>query len=245
MKFLKNNFKTMLFLALGIIVTIAPNAYAMHIAEGFLPPAWAGIYFVLSIPFIVIGLKHIRKQTEKNGDLKMLLGLVAAYAFILSAMKIPSVTGSCSHPTGTGLSAIIFGPFISSVVGLVVLVFQALFLAHGGITTLGANTFSMGIVGPIVAYLLYTVLKNKNKKVAVFTAACFGDLATYLATSVQLALAFPSQTEGLMHSFIKFVSIFSITQIPLAIIEGIITVILFEFISKYSSKELEILGGAR
>ena len=41
-------------------------------------------------------------------DLKMLLGLVAAYAFILSAMKIPSVSGSCSHPTGTGLSAIIF-----------------------------------------------------------------------------------------------------------------------------------------
>lgn len=245
MKFVKRNFKTMLFLLLGMTFSITPSVHAMHIAEGFLPPVWAGIYFVLSMPFIIIGLKHIRKQTEKNGDLKMLLGLVAAYAFILSAMKIPSVTGSCSHPTGTGLSAIIFGPFISSVVGLVVLVFQAIFLAHGGITTLGANTFSMGIVGPIVAYSLYTILKNKNKKAAVFAAACFGDLATYLVTSVQLALAFPSPTEGVMHSFIKFVSIFSITQVPLAIIEGIVTVILFEFIVKYSSKELEMLRGAR
>lgn len=245
MKFIKNNFKTMLFLLFGMIFSITPSAHAMHIAEGFLPPVWAGIYFVLSIPFIVIGLKHIRKQTEKNGDLKMLLGLVAAYAFILSAMKIPSVTGSCSHPTGTGLSAIIFGPFISSVVGLIVLIFQAIFLAHGGITTLGANTFSMGIVGPIVAYILYTVLKNKNKRVSVFAAACFGDLTTYLVTSIQMALAFPAQTGGVLQSFIKFVSIFSITQIPLAIIEGIVTVILFEFISKYSSKELEILGGTR
>ncbi len=71
----------------------------------------------------------------------MLLAVVAAYAFILSAMKIPSVTGSCSHPTGTGLAAIIFGPFVASVVGVIVLLFQAILLAHGGITTLGANTF--------------------------------------------------------------------------------------------------------
>lgn len=245
MRFLKGNLRTMLFLMLGMLFTLTSSVYAMHIAEGFLPPVWSAIYFVLSTPFVLIGLKHIRKQSEKSSDLKMLLGLVAAYAFIISAMKLPSVTGSSSHPTGTGLSAIIFGPFVSSVVGLIVLVFQALFLAHGGITTLGANVFSMGIVGPIVSYLLYSLLKNKNKKIAVFSAACFGDLTTYLVTSIQMALAFPAQTGGVVSSFIKFVSIFSITQIPLAIVEGLLTVIIYEFISKYSSNELEMLGGAR
>nr|WP_243108672.1 energy-coupling factor ABC transporter permease [Clostridium rectalis] len=226
----------------AFLFTIMPNVHAMHIAEGFLPPTWAGVYFVIAIPFIVVGIMHIKKQTKKNKDLKMLLGLVAAYAFILSAMKIPSVTGSCSHPTGTGLSAIIFGPFVSSVVGLIVLLFQALLLAHGGITTLGANIVSMGIAGPIVSYLIYIGLKNKNKKAAVFLAACLGDLATYLVTSIQLSLAFPAQAGGVAAAFTKFFSIFSITQIPLAIVEGILTVIIFEFVEKHSSKEIEILS---
>lgn len=234
--------KYLFLLTAALILAASQNAYAMHIAEGFLPPKWAALYFVLSAPFIVIGIKHIRQKTKINKDLKMLLAVVAAYAFILSAMKIPSVTGSCSHPTGTGLGAIIFGPFVASVVGLIVLLFQAILLAHGGITTLGANTFSMGIVGPIVSYLIYKGLKNKNQKLAVFLAACLGDLATYTVTSLQLALSFPAKTGGIMAAFAKFATIFSLTQIPLAIIEGLITIMIFEFMMKYSKEELKTLS---
>ncbi|ENK1243972.1 energy-coupling factor ABC transporter permease [Clostridium sporogenes] len=234
--------KYLFLLTAALILAISQNAYAMHIAEGFLPPKWAALYFVLSAPFIVIGIKQIRQKTKKNKDLKMLLAVVAAYAFILSAMKIPSVTGSCSHPTGTGLAAMIFGPFVASVVGVIVLLFQAILLAHGGITTLGANTFSMGIVGPIVSYLIYKGLKNKNQKLAVFLAACLGDLATYTVTSLQLALSFPAKTGGVMAAFAKFATIFSLTQIPLAIIEGLITIMIFEFMMKYSKEELKSLS---
>ncbi|MBD5637873.1 energy-coupling factor ABC transporter permease [Clostridium botulinum] len=234
--------KYLFLLTTALVLALSQNAYAMHIAEGFLPPKWAALYFVLSAPFIVIGVKHIRQKTKKNKDLKMLLAVVAAYAFILSAMKIPSVTGSCSHPTGTGLGAIIFGPFVASVVGVIVLLFQAILLAHGGITTLGANTFSMGIVGPIVSYLIYKGLKNKNKKLAVFLAASLGDLATYTVTSLQLALSFPAKTGGVMAAFGKFATIFSLTQIPLAIIEGLITIMIFEFMMKYSKEELKTLS---
>lgn len=230
-----------LFMCLALIMALSTNAYAMHISEGFMPPMWCGVYFVLSAPFIIMGIKNIKKKTAKNRDLKMLLGLVAAYSFILSAMKLPSVTGSCSHATGTGLSAMLFGPFVTAVVSLLVLTFQAILLAHGGITTLGANVFSMGIVGPLVSYTLFKILKKKNKKIAIFSAAMVGDLATYLTTAVQLALSFPSHTGGVLASFIKFVSIFAITQIPLAIVEGIVTVMIFEFIESYSSKELKDL----
>ncbi|KRU24723.1 cobalamin biosynthesis protein CbiM [Clostridium sporogenes] len=234
--------KYLFLLTTALVLALSQSAYAMHIAEGFLPPKWAALYFVLSAPFIVIGVKHIRQKTKKNKDLKMLLAVVAAYAFILSAMKIPSVTGSCSHPTGTGLAAIIFGPFVASVVGVIVLLFQAILLAHGGITTLGANTFSMGIVGPIVSYLIYKGLKNKNQKLAVFLAASLGDLATYTVTSLQLALSFPAKTGGVMAAFAKFATIFSLNQIPLAIIEGLITIMIFEFMMKYSKEELKTLS---
>lgn len=229
-------------LTMALVLTCSSSAFAMHIAEGFLQPAWCGVYFVLSAPFFIIGLKQIKNKSKEKKDIKMLLGLVAAYAFVLSAMKIPSVTGSCSHPTGTGLSAIIFGPFVSSVVGVIVLLFQAIMLAHGGLTTLGANTFSMGIVGPIVSYALYKLFKNKNRRLAVFLAACFGDLATYVTTSVQLSLAFPSVHGGMMASFAKFATIFAVTQVPLAIAEGMLTVVIFDFVMKYSKKEIQELG---
>lgn len=188
--------KYLFLLTTALVLALSQSAYAMHIAEGFLPPKWAALYFVLSAPFIVIGVKHIRQKTKKNKDLKMLLAVVAAYAFILSAMKIPSVTGSCSHPTGTGLAAIIFGPFVASVVGVIVLLFQAILLAHGGITTLGANTFSMGIVGPIVSYLIYKGLKNKNQKLAVFFSSKLRRFSYIYCYIITVSTIFPSKNRG-------------------------------------------------
>ena len=40
-------------------------------------------------------------------SIRTLLGVAAAFSFVLSALKLPSVTGSCSHPTGTGLGALL------------------------------------------------------------------------------------------------------------------------------------------
>jgi len=204
----------------------------MHIAEGFLPHPWWEIWFALSIPVVAYGIWKLKKAIREDPALKPTLALAGAFAFVLSALKIPSVTGSCSHPTGTGLGAIMFGPAITSVLGSIVLLFQALLLAHGGITTLGANIFSMGIVGPIIAWFVYVacVKSRMNFYATIFLAAFLGDMATYVTTSVQLALAFPAATGGVIASFKAFLAIFSITQIPLAIIEGIVTASLFKYI---------------
>lgn len=215
----------------------------MHIMEGFLPIEWAIFWWIISIPFIILGLRSIRKTIDENPETKMILGLSGAFAFVLSALKIPSVTGSCSHPTGVGLGTVLFGPLAMSVIGTIVLLFQSLLLAHGGITTLGANAFSMAIVGPMIAY---AVFKGAQKiglsfSLAVFFAAMLGDLGTYVVTSVQLALAFPSEVGGFMASFTKFAGIFALTQIPLAISEGILTVIVMNFLKKYNVSELKAL----
>src|SRR3712207_425098 len=203
------------------------RVYAMHIMEGYLQPVWCGAWIALCLPFIVKGLISIKRKVNINPKMKMLIAMAGAFAFVLSALKIPSVTGSCSHPTGVGLGAILFGPSVMSVLGLIVLIFQALLLAHGGITTIGANTFSMAIVGPIISYYLYKLLRkvNVSQSIAIFLAATLGDLMTYVTTSIQLSLAFPDKTGGFIASLEKFMSIFAITQIPLAISEGILTVI--------------------
>jgi len=223
---------------------LAGPAYAMHIAEGFLPFNWAAFWFVIVLPFWIWGLRSIQHTVKNNPGLKMLLGLAGAYAFVLSALKIPSVSGSCSHPTGAGLGAILFGPAAMSILGGIVLLFQALLLAHGGLSTLGANTFSMAIVGPFVAYGLYRLARRLGTSlpVAVFLAATLGDLMTYVTTALQLALAFPAQPGGILASMLKFMGIFAVTQLPLAISEGILTVIVFNLLAAYNQNELQDLA---
>lgn len=230
-------------ISLGIFLAllfIPEGVYAMHIMEGFLPAKWCVAWGVICIPFVVVGLFSIKQKIRVNPKIKMLIAMAGAFAFVLSALKIPSVTGSCSHPTGVGLGAVLFGPAVMSVLGLIVLIFQALLLAHGGLTTLGANTFSMAVVGSLVSYFLYKLLKKMNvsSSIAVFVAAMLGDLMTYVTTSIQLALAFPDATGGVLVSMTKFIGIFAVTQIPLAISEGILTVIVFNLLNNHNKEEL-------
>lgn len=232
-----------LVFVLALSFSIPYNAYAMHIAEGYLTLNWVIFYFILAAPFIVLSIIELRKLIKKNHDIKMLLALMAAYVFMMSALKLPSVTGSSSHPTGTGLGAIVFGPIIMVIISVVVLLFQAILLAHGGLTTLGANVLSMGIIGPLVAYFVYKLLKKKNLSVAIFAGCALGNLATYVVTSIQLALAYPSSVGGFIESAIKFMSVFAITQIPLAIVEGIVSVVIYDFVKKHCREELQQLEG--
>jgi len=204
----------------------------MHIMEGFLPGPWWQIWFLLAAPFVLYGLYQVREMVRENRESLPLLAVAGAFVFVLSSLKLPSVTGSCSHPTGTGLGAILFGPFVTSVLALIVLIYQALFLAHGGLTTLGANIFSMGIAGPLVAWGVYRAGKAAgiNTFVTVFLAAALADLFTYVVTSIQLALAFPAEAGGFLTSLVAFSAVFAVTQVPLAILEGLVIALVFKYI---------------
>lgn len=234
----------MLSIVVAIVFGYVETACAMHIMEGFLPLGYCVAWGVICIPFLVLGIKSIKKVVENNRKTLLILVMIGAYVFVLSALKIPSVTGSSSHPTGTGLGAILFGPAAMCVIGIIVLLFQAILLAHGGLTTLGANTFSMAIAGPFVAYGIYISCKKLKapKSVGIFLAASVGDLFTYCVTAFQLALAHPAEVGGFGASFTEFLGIFAITQIPLAIIEGLLAVIVMKGLEAYAKPELTELG---
>ncbi|MDF2803259.1 MAG: cbiM [Anaerocolumna sp.] len=238
--------KKLIVMAAGfaLFFAVTPVVNAMHIMEGYLPLRYCIAWGALCIPFFVAGFFSLKRTVSEHRKTLIILAMCAAYAFVLSALKIPSVTGSSSHPTGTGLGAILFGPSVMSILGAIVLLFQALLLAHGGLTTLGANVFSMAIVGPFVAYGIYKLsLKIKLPKMtAVFLAATLGDLITYCTTSFQLALAYPSDVGGIGASLVKFMGIFAVTQVPIAIIEGIITAMVIMTLETYAKNELKEIG---
>ena len=204
----------------------------MHIMEGFLPLYWAVFWWIIALPCLIFGIFQLKKVLEADREALPLLGVTGGFIFIFSSLKLPSVTGSCSHPTGTGLSTICFGPWITGVVCAIVLLFQSLFLAHGGLSVLGANIVSMGIVGPLAGYGVYRLLRNTrvNMYLTVFLVCALADLFTYFTTSLELALAYPAEVGGIMSSFILFMGIFAITQVPLAIVEGVVLALVFKYI---------------
>lgn len=242
MNFSKSEKRLIMFASIIAMTFALPKtANAMHIMEGYLPLAHCILWGVICLPFLIAGVISIRRTLETNKRLLILLAMSGAFIFVISSLKIPSVTGSCSHMTGTGLAAILFGPGAASVLGIIVLLFQAILLAHGGLTSLGANTFSMAIAGPILTWLLYKLGKQMkwNRKVNIFVAAALGDLFTYCVTSAQLALAYPSETGGVMASAAKFLGVFAPTQLPLAIIEGLLTVLIIMGLESFAEPELK------
>ena len=75
-----------------------------------------------------------------------------------------------------------------------------------------------------------------------FLAACLGDLFTYCVTALQLAVAHPSPVGGIAASLAEFLGIFAVTQIPLAVIEGLIAVVVIKALESYAKPELTELG---
>ena len=242
------NRKQKVLMALSIMFVLAfgvtQSANGMHIMEGYLPPTWCIAWGAVCLPFFFGGLVKIKKIVAENRKTLLILAMVGAYAFVLSALKIPSVTGSSSHPTGTGLGAVLFGPAPMAVLGAIVLLFQAILLAHGGLTTLGANIFSMAIAGPFVSCGVYWLCRKLklNKLVGVFLACSLGDLFTYCVTSVQLGIAHPSAVGVAGASIVEFMGIFAVTQVPLAIIEGILSAVVVMGLEAYARPELTDLG---
>src|SRR5262249_51088409 len=140
----------------------------------------------------------------------------------ISCMPVPVPTaGTCSHPCGTGLAAILIGPWMTVLVTVVALVLQALFLAHGGLTTLGADVMSMGVAGAFVGWTVFTLCRRGGASLALaaFVAGVLSDWATYATTSLELATALHG-ARPLGALFWTVLVAFVPTQLPLGLFEG-------------------------
>jgi cobalt/nickel transport system permease protein len=213
----------------------------MHITEGILPMSWAGLWFLVAAPFVFWGLQTINHRRIEEPSYLHVVALIGSAIFVISCMPIPVPwIGTCSHPCGTGLGAVLIGPGPTVVVASIALLFQALFLSHGGLTTLGANIVSMGVVGAFSAYLLFHALRAAKVPIfaAAFLAGAISDWATYATTSLELSSALHG-TGSMWHMFVAVAAAFLPTQLPLGIAEGFVTAIAYQFIL---SRRPELLG---
>lgn len=210
----------------------------MHISDGILEPGWILFWFAISAVFFALGLRIINRRIKEEPSYLPRISLIGAVVFVISVWHIPvPVTGSSSHPVGTPLAAIVVGPLATVVISSIALFFQA-FVAHGGLTTLGANTFSMSIVGGFSGYLVYRVFKNISPLWFCAGMAGFaGSIMTYLTTALQLAL---SLNPG---NFIYYWKLYSIgfipTQLPVAVAEFAFTGYVIEYINRTRAEVID------
>lgn len=217
--------KRIVWILISGIWALPSNAYAMHISEGILPLNWAVLWFAVAIPFIAYGIKRLKVISGTDLSFKPLVGLMAAVVFVISLMPIPVPTaGTCSHPGGTAIPAILVGPAISVLIAAVALLLQALFFAHGGLSTLGADIVSMGIVGAFTGIGVFRLLRkfNAGLSVSAFFAGLLSDWAIYITTSAELAAGIKGDA-AFLPLFTKIVIAFIPTQLPIGIVEGAMT----------------------
>ncbi len=69
-----------------------------------------------------------------------------------------------------------------------------------------------------------------------------GDIFTYGVTIFQLALAYPSAQGGVV---MEFLMVFAPTQLPLAVIEGLLTMLVMMGLETYAKTELHELREGR
>jgi cobalt/nickel transport system permease protein len=236
-----------LFCAIAIIAgssLLASPAQAMHLADGVLPLRWCAVWGALALPFVAVALRKWERERAAGLGNTPLVAMLGAAVFAISCMPVPVPTaGTCSHPCGTGLAAIFVGPSRAVLLTVVALVLQALFLAHGGITTLGADVMSMGIAGAFAGYGVFHLARRAGASlgVAAFAAGVLSDWATYSVTSLELALGLHGD-RPIVPLFLTIGAAFIPTQLPLGLLEGAMTAGAVRFLARRRPDLLARIG---
>ena len=213
----------------------------MHIADGILSPQWVIFWWIVALAFIAVGVIQIRRKSTDNPQYLPMLALMGAAVLVISVWHVPvPVTGSSSHPCGTPMAAIIVGPFPVAAITSIVLFFQT-FVGHGGLTTIGANDWSMGIVGAFSGYGTWLALRGR---VSIFWAAgmagFIGDILTYITAAFELAVSIHPE------AVFRYIGIFMLgylpTQLPLAIMELVFTGLVVRYIAEVRPEMMKYAG---
>jgi cobalt/nickel transport system permease protein len=170
----------------------------MHIPDGYLSPSTCAVAFAAALPFWGVAFRRMGRLLHTR--MVPLLALFSAFSFVIMMFNLPLPGGTTGHAVGVAVAAIVLGPWGSMVAISVALLIQALFFGDGGLTTFGANSFNMAVVGSLVAWVAYTVIAGRSEVTSsrrVVGAAVAGYLAIN-AAALLTAFEFGIQP-GLFH----------------------------------------------
>ncbi len=157
----------------------------MHIPDGYLGPGTCGLFYLIMLPIWTAASRVVKKTL--NARQVPLLGIGAAFSFVIMMFNVPIPGGTTGHAVGGVLVAILLGPWAACIAITVALVIQALLFGDGGLTAIGANCFNMAFVLPFAGYYIYKAISYKtpiDSKRRVIAAGIAGYLALNIAAAV-------------------------------------------------------------
>lgn len=131
----------------------------MHIPDAYLSPSTEAAAYAVMVPIWSIAAR----KTSKTLSTKQapLLSIGAAFCFAIQMFNIPAVGGTTAHALGSTLLAILVGPWAALLGMTLSLAIQALLFGDGGILSLGANCWDMGLVACFVGYGSYRLFAGR------------------------------------------------------------------------------------
>jgi cobalt/nickel transport system permease protein len=165
----------------------------MHIPDGYLSPSTCASLYAAAAPFWYVALKRAKKTLHTRAV--PLIGVFAAFCFVIMMFNLPLPGGTTGHAVGMGMASIVLGPWISILAISMALLIQALFFGDGGITAFGANCFNMAIVGSVIAYAVYRLVARGSAITARrrVIAAALGGYSAINAAALCAAIEFGIQ----------------------------------------------------
>jgi len=201
----------------------------MHLSEGILPAAQAALWAAVATPFVAASAATLKKRSLAAAPAeKALLSTGTALLFAATLLPIPvPVAGATSHLCVTPLLGLVLGPWTVAAPAAFVLLLQALFFGHGGLTTLGANSLTLGVVGPFVAAGLWWLLRRcrVSAPLAAGVACGVGQLSVYVADAGILGAALSGE-KSFGFWAVRVLAGFAPVQLPLAVLEGVLSAVL-------------------
>jgi cobalt/nickel transport system permease protein len=136
----------------------------MHIPDNYLSPATCAVMGAAMVPVWAVAVKKVSAEVEKAKV--PLLGIGAAFSFLLMMFNVPLPGGTTGHAVGGTLLAVMLGPWSACISISIALLLQALLFGDGGILAFGANCFNMAFVIPFLGWFAYTFIRQRVRKPA-------------------------------------------------------------------------------
>ena len=198
----------------------------MHLAEGTLPLVQAGAWTAVAFPMLIWSVRGEQVERLANPQSSVLMAAVTSILFAATLLPLPvPVVGATSHICLTPLFALIVGVRRLIWATCFILLLQALFFAHGGLTTLGVNTLTLGCLGPLFTVLLWSLFRKVglNNFGALGLACGLGGLGVYAIDALVLGISLSDEV-NVKTTVMSVLVGFAPVQIPLSILEGFVSV---------------------
>lgn len=163
----------------------------MHIPDNYLSPSTCVVLGTVMLPVWARAVKKVKEEVSKR---KMpILGICAAFSFLIMMFNVPVPGGTTAHAVGAVLISILVGPYAATISVTIALLIQALFFGDGGVLAFGANCFNMAFVMPFVGYTIYKLIKSKfgtdkGEYIAAFVGGYVGIIAAAFCTAIEFGI---------------------------------------------------------